>query len=116
MKRGSSLRFIEWPMPQMAAEVRGSMAYLLFRRRVGGGLQLGGRVLHGFDDVDVAGAPAEVAGDRLADLPFAGIRIACQQGRAGEHHARRAEAALQAVLLPETFLNGVELAILLQAL
>src|SRR5206468_790441 len=33
-----------------------------------------------------------------------------------QHHSRRAVAALQAVLLPEAFLDGMELAVLLEAL
>src|SRR6185295_3761447 len=103
MMRGSSLRFMEWPMPQTSAEVRrGCMAPPLLTRV---GAQLLCRVLNGFDNVDVAGAAAEVAGDRLADLRFARIGILLQEGIAGQHHARRAVAALEAVLLPESFLD-----------
>ena len=38
--------------------------------------QLRRRVLDGLDDVDVAGAAAQVAGDRLADLVLARVRVA----------------------------------------
>src|SRR6187549_1073146 len=125
MKRGSSLRFIEWPMPEISGEVLGSMALSSARGDRGGGrrgldgqrrLQLGGGMLDGFDDVDVAGAAAEVAGDRLADLLLRRVRVARQQGGAGEHHPRRAVAALQAVLLPEPVLDRVQGAVLLQPL
>src|SRR4029077_8840932 len=110
MKRGSSLRFMEWPMPQTSAEVRrGCMAPPLLSRV---GAQLLGRVLDGFDDVDIAGAAAEIAGDRLADLRLARIGVLLQEGVAGQHHAGRAVAALEAMLLPEAFLDRMELAVL----
>ena len=41
--------------------------------------QLFGRVLDGFDDVHVAGAPAEVARDGLADLALARVRVRLEQ-------------------------------------
>src|SRR5437899_580387 len=75
---------------------------------------LRGRVLHGLDDVDVAGAPAEVARDRVADFVVLGVPALLEEGVAGQHHPRRAEATLQAVLLHEAFLDGMELAVLLQ--
>src|SRR5947209_17437426 len=120
MKRGSSLRFIECPMPQTSALVRGEssrgvpsfvvamVASLLAKLR--------GRVLHGLDDVDVAGAATEVARDRAADLVLAGVLVVLEQRAAGHHHAGRAEAALQAVLLHEAFLHRMQLAVLLEAL
>src|SRR6185369_4389824 len=74
--------------------------------------QLPGCMLDGLDDVDVSGAAAEIAGDGLADFELAGIVVLFEQGDAGEHHARRAIAALEAVLLPEAFLDRVELAVL----
>ena len=77
---------------------------------------LRGRVLHGLDDVHVAGAAAEVAGDGLADLVLARVLVALQQRVAGHHHAGRAVAALQPVLLQEALLDRVELAVLLQPL
>src|ERR1700740_66519 len=115
MKRGSSLRFIECPMPETSADVRGAMARSprdLCRVRP----QLGGGVAHRLDDVHVAGAAAEVARDRLPDLRLAGMGVRLQQRITGHQHARRAVAALQAVLLPEAFLDGMELAVLLEPL
>src|ERR1700694_902586 len=109
MKRGSSLRFIEWPMPDTSVLVLGcDMGPLP--------LLLLGSVLHRLDDVDVAGAAAEVAGDRLANLELRRVPVLLEQ-RAGRHqHARRAVAALEAVLLPKALLHGVELAVLFEAL
>src|SRR5882672_12275044 len=110
MKRGSSLRFIEWPIPQICALVFGSMGSLLSLA------QLRGCVLDGLDDVHVPGAAAQVAGDRLADVLLAGLLGARKERAAGHQHARRAVAALQAVLLPEAFLDGVQLAVALESL
>src|ERR1700681_2392763 len=109
MKRGSSLRFIEWPMPDTSALVLGcGMGPLL--------LLLLGSVLHCLDDVDVAGAAAEVAGDRLADLELARVRVLREQRAGGHQHARGAVAALPAVLLPDALLHRVERAVLLACL
>src|SRR5262245_17522015 len=117
MKRGSSLRLTEWPIPPTSGEVRGvAMAppllrrprVLLARSRFSGG------VLDGLDDVDVAGAPAEVAGDRPADVGFRRIRVGLEQGATGHQHAWSAVAALQAVLLEEAILDGMELAVPLE--
>src|SRR6266568_3798150 len=107
MKRGSSLRRIEWPIPATSGVVLGGIGRLL---------HAAGGVLDRLDDVDVAGAAAQVPRDGLADLELARRRVPGQQRRRGHHHARRAEAALQAVLLPEAELDRVELALLLQAL
>src|SRR4029079_7151069 len=48
--------------------------------------------------------------------PLGRVRIAVQQRAGGEHHARRAEAALQAVLLHEALLDGIEHPVALEAL
>src|SRR5256885_5147688 len=109
MKRGSSLRFMEWPMPQILASVLGSLmmsplAHLL------------GRVLHGLHDIDVTGAAAEIPRNGLADLLLARVLVALEKRARGHQHARRAEAALQAMLLGEALLHRMELAALLQPL
>src|SRR5260370_25984990 len=120
MKRGSSLRLIEWPMPPTSGEVRGvAMAsdsflarprFLLARPRCSGG------VLDGLDDVVVPRAPAEVAGDGPADVGFGGVRIRLQKRAARHHHAGGAVAALQTVLLVKALLDRVELSVFLEAL
>src|SRR5215831_12827995 len=111
MKRGSSLRFIEWPMPQILASVLGVMSPMEFSST-----HLFGGVLHRLDDVHIAGAAAQVARDRLADLLLARVLVAREERAGGHEHSRRAEAALQTVLLGETLLHRVELASLLQSL
>src|SRR5216683_32952 len=104
MKRGSSLRFMEWPMPQIFASVFSLSMHFLRR------------VLHGAHYVQVTRAAAQVAGDRLADLLLARVLVALEQRRARHQHSRRAVAALQRVLLGEGFLHRMELAALLEAL
>src|SRR5262249_41767787 len=90
----------------------------LLRRRLRGLLarsRLSGGVLDGFDDVDVPGAAAEIPRDRAPDVALARIGIGFQERVARHHHAGGAIAALQAVLLKETLLDGIELAFLLEA-
>src|SRR3989440_2617338 len=72
--------------------------------------ELGRRPQHGFDDVLVAGAAAQVAGQRPADVLLGGVGVLLEQRLGRHHHARRAEPALQPVLLPEAFLQRVQLA------
>ena len=61
---------------------------------------------HGVDDLDVAGAPADVARERFLDrlrvvgAPAADVRL----GR--DHHPRGAEAALRGVVVRERLLHG----------
>src|SRR5262245_28656730 len=106
MKRGSSLRLTEWPMPPTSGVVRGAI--------VPPSTQPGGRVLNRLDDVHIARAAAKIAGNRVADLRFGRVRVTAQEGDASHHHARRAVSALEPVLLPETLLNRMELPILFE--
>src|SRR4030095_1416939 len=71
-------------------------------------------MLDGFDDIHVAGAPAEVAGDGPPDLILARRRVLLEKRVAGHQHAGGAVAALQAMLGHEALLQRVELAVLLQ--
>src|SRR5436190_12521816 len=75
------------------------------RRRSGGscGHRRGGLANRGHDVV-VARAAADVALDRVADLVVAGAARVSQEVGGGHDHAGRAEAALEAVLLPERLL------------
>ena len=52
----------------------------------------------------------------ISDLLVGRVRVAVEQRAGGEHHARRAEPALEAVLLDEALLDGVERAVALEAL
>jgi hypothetical protein len=76
----------------------------------------GGRVLHGLHDVLVSGAAAHVARERPPDLLLGGVRVLGEERHRGQHHPRRAEAALEPVLLVEGLLDGVEGAVLCEAL
>src|SRR5262245_24181737 len=134
MKRGSSLRFIRWPMPQTfsgvvtrgwsvvstRAEAPSGGADMLCVRSFRIGMlalpQLLGRVLHGFHDLVVAGAAAQVARDAAPDLVVGRALVLGQRRRGRHEHSGSTEAALQAVLLPETLLQRVELAAVGQAL
>src|SRR5579859_89757 len=121
MKRGSSLRRTEWPKPRMTGAASGMGLAQLLRTRLlrthrGLAPQRRRRVLNGLDDIDVAGAAAQIARDTAPDLGLGRVRVGRQQGLRREEHARRAEPTLQAVLLEEPLLQGVQLTVLLQAL
>src|SRR5918996_5991163 len=128
MKRASSLRLTLWPMPPMGVSTVaicsssarcGRRRWLLLRLRSGLLIpcpHLATGALDRLDDVHVAGAAAHVPGDRPADLLFRRIGVSLQQGRADEHHRRRAEAALKPVLLLERLLDGMKGAVARQAL
>ena len=69
-----------------------------------------GRRHHGIDDILIAGAAAEIAGQRLAHLVFGWRGVFAQEGRHGHQDARRAVAALQAVMLVHRLLERMQLA------
>src|SRR3990170_3472269 len=66
------------------------------------------RVLDRLDDVLVTRAPAEVAGQGLADLDLAGCLVLTEQCMRAHEHSRGAEPALQAVMRPEGLLQEVQ--------
>src|SRR5919206_3442860 len=70
----------------------------------------------GLNDVLIAGAAAEIAGQPLADLLVGGERIFPQQIDTGHQHAGRAEAALQGMELAERLLERRQLLARAQAL
>src|SRR5919199_4678971 len=100
-------------MPRIC--VASGMSRLLCAGR-GFATHLRGPVLDRFDDVDVAGAPAQVAGDSAPDLLLGWTWIGGEQGLGHHQHAGRAEAALKPVLLPETLLERGQLTNLFQTL
>src|SRR6478672_6385194 len=110
MKRGSSLRLTEWPMPPISALVRGSAAVVMVvaPRSTGGDRRRAGRLLDRLDDIDVARTATQVAADALADLGLGGVRVLAEQPGRLHDHARGAEAALEPVLVPERLLQRVE--------
>src|SRR3954451_5070390 len=104
MNRGSSTRLTGAP--------RTSVTTSLLLRRDGGGGPFAhdpGRLADGEHDVVVARAAADVALDRVPDLVVRRVVVPRQQVRARHDHPRRAEPALQAVLLPEGVLDRVAL-------
>src|SRR5215469_13916457 len=64
---------------------------------------------HGVHDVLIPGAAAEVPLEAVPDLLFGGARVIGKELPRCEDHAGRAEATLQPVLVPESFLQGIEL-------
>src|SRR4051794_15188700 len=123
MKRGSSLRLTEWPIPPISALVRGSCASVVIfvtprstgRDRLGAGHlclggsgHLAGRLLDRLHDVHVAGTPAQVAADPLADLRLGRCLVLPEKPGGLHDHPRGAEPALQAMLIPERLLERVE--------
>src|SRR5947209_19947137 len=111
MKRSSSLRLIDWPSQDSCFSATAMRNLRSGRARRGLlGLELVRRPPHRLDDVLVAGAAADIPGQRPADLLLAGVGVFAQQRRARQHHPRGAEAALQAMLLLEAFLNRVKAA------
>src|SRR5918994_1376391 len=71
--------------------------------------QLAGGVLDRLDDPQVAGAAAEVACERLAELLVARVRVLAKKRLHRHEEARRTEAALERVSLVERALKRVEL-------
>src|SRR5450755_2806258 len=92
MRRGSSLRLSGWPT------VPGILASLHLLRSV----------LDRGDNVLIPGTAAEIARDPVPDLGFGWLGIMREQRAGREHHARRAESALQPVLFPESLLHGMQ--------
>src|SRR5262245_13038973 len=107
MKRKSSLRRTAAPIPvsPMAFLPRESFQWIavcLFGQLCHR-LRAGGDRLH---DVVVAGAAADVALELLADgLVVEAVALALHHVDRRHDHARRAEAALQAVIVAERFLH-----------
>jgi len=68
-------------------------------------------VFYRADNILISSASANIAIQSMADLLIGGVRVAIQQIHHGDDHTGRAEATLQAVLLPEGILHGMQLAI-----
>src|SRR5207245_3620475 len=97
-----------WRLPCQLTSSRDRGGGFDFLARLGGHGSRGG--LDRLDDVLVAGAAAEVPLDPQPDLLLGWLRIAFQQLLGRHDHARRAVAALQAMLVPEGLLQRVQLA------
>lgn len=66
------------------------------------------RALYGPDDVLIAGATAVISFQGLPDLGFIRIRCLLEQVDGPHHHARRAETALQGMLILKSLLNRMQ--------
>src|ERR1700744_1469758 len=110
MKRSSSTRLRLEPRPPILTSSRARDSVVLVVTSGLLALELRGRPEHRLHDVLVAGAAAQVARYRPPHVFLGGIGVAVEQVLGRHHHARRAEPALQAVLLPETLLDRVQLA------
>ena len=56
----------------------------------------------------ITGAAADITFKPFPDFLFARVRVILHQVEGAHHHAWRAEAALQAVILAESFLHRVQ--------
>src|ERR1700761_6952638 len=110
MKRSSSTRLRLEPRPPILTSSRARDSVVLVVTSGLLALELRGRPEHRLHDVLVAGAAAQVARYRPPHVFLGGIGVAVEQVLGRHHHPRRAEPALQAVLLPETLLDRVQLA------
>src|SRR4030095_9464114 len=70
----------------------------------------------GRNDIAVAGAAAEVAGDRFFDLLFGWLVRLAKEPIGGHEHSRSAIAAFDSVIFPESFLERMQSFILRQPL
>src|SRR4051794_11615762 len=109
MNSASSLRRTASPMPPELGRLD-TVAMSDARHLVG-------RLLHGRDDVLVAGAAAEVAFEALPDLLLGELAVGLlDDADRCHHHAGRAVAALQPVMLVEGSLDRMQLPVRREAL
>jgi hypothetical protein len=69
---------------------------------------------HGVDNRDIASAAAQIAGQHRADARLVGAGLVGQQCVRGGQHARRAEPALQCVMLAKRSLQWRQAVLLRQ--
>src|SRR4051794_23782864 len=78
------------------------------RRRSRPALESPRGLADGVDNADVAGTPADVARQVVADLLLGGIGVLLEQRLRRKQQSGRAEAALQTLLVVVGLLNGVQ--------
>src|SRR6266550_7209740 len=110
MKRWSSTRLRLAPSPPILISSSAVTSRLLWWLAGRLASELGRGPQHRLDDVLVAGAAAEVAGQGPAHVFLGRVGIGVEQDLGGQHHARGAEPALQPVFLLEALLQRVQLA------
>src|SRR3954451_8598048 len=114
MKRRSSLRFSRPKPIGRSCSVVGRFSTVATSGLLVCPVLVLGSPLDRGDDVLVARAATDRAGDRGADLMLGRLRVLVEQCACGHEHPRRAEAALQGVLLVEALLDRVELPVRLE--
>src|SRR5512138_1851359 len=75
-----------------------------------------GRPMNGLEDPGIASAAADVAIQPLDDIAVGWRGLLRQEFERAHDHARRARAALESILNQESFLNGMKLLAIGQAL
>src|SRR5690242_10138705 len=65
-------------------------------------------ILYRAYNILISSAAADIAFETFTYLSFGGIRIVFEQLIRSHDHPRSAKAALETMLLPETFLNGMQ--------
>src|SRR6266849_424352 len=73
-------------------------------------MRLRGKGFNRAHDVAVAGTAADIAGEAVADFALGRVRVLLEQVADSHDHPRRAEAALQGVVLMEGRLNRMQCA------
>src|SRR5262249_35173951 len=91
-----------------AALVEVAAVQRLLRRRDRLAAHPGGRELHGLEDLDGAGAAAEVAGESLLDLATRRLRVLIEEGARRQQEPGRAVAALRRAESREGFLERMQ--------
>jgi hypothetical protein len=66
------------------------------------------RFLHGFDDLQITGAPTEIAGQRFLDFLARRIGVAIEQRFGGDQNAGRAVSALRSPQIGESVLKRMQ--------
>src|SRR5258707_9275537 len=109
MKRKSSRRRTGWPIPVFIESLLASRSRSSARLTRAHGARAG---RNGLDDIVVAGAAAQIAFELFAYRCLVELRaLAVHNIDGGHDHTRRAEAALQRMILTEGFLHRMELGI-----
>src|SRR5215831_7240774 len=100
ISRRSSRRRTRWPTR--------SPGFVIFAVAMASCPSLCSRGLHGLNNVLVSRAPAEVSFKAMPDFLFGWARVPFEQLPRGYNHPWRAETALQSVLVPKSFLHGMQ--------
>ena len=72
-------------------------------------------ILNGFDDLNITGTPAKIAGYCPADFLFIGMRILFQKRMSAHQHAGGAKPAVRGIMIEERFLQRIETPVFAQA-